>query len=236
MKTISIKVGLTVLIIAVLLSVIGGIVGAASPSDGLPNMVSSIKDKVDSIYSELTSGTHGLAAIKTAIDGLPVTAWFTSIFSSISGNLSVIIGKLNWMEGYIVNIHDEGEMVLDRIEPSWGYSGNFTVYPGCTTDAYVSASPFESVGPKHVVMTVDVSDFTPDPPNQVGQGLLVEATIGDNTEPVTVFACTDWYNYPESEFVTLDFVANNWTILAANCAVAPFKIYYSVISTAAAFP
>jgi hypothetical protein len=204
MKSMFHKVVFAVLIVVLVLGITGGI-AAASPSDN--SVVAAIKSIVTDIQ--------------------------TKVNNIVSVQIPGIFANLASMQGWLNNIHDEVHMILDSEKPSWGYSGNFTVWPGCTTDTYVSPSPFEPEGPKHVVMTIDVSDFTPDPPNQVGQGVLVEATIGDNTSPVTIFACTDWWNYPESGFVTLDFVANDWSILSANCAQAPFEIYYSVVSTPA---
>ena len=128
--------------------------------------------------------------------------------------------KVTALQGSVDTINNE----LENVPKIWGYSGNFTViYTTCRTDPYVSPSPQEPAGPKHVVMTIDFSGIV----DGSDHGVLVEATIGNNNTPVTIWAYVGFVP-SEPHFITLDFVANDWDILAANCGGDDFTIYYSV--------
>jgi hypothetical protein len=140
--------------------------------------------------------------------------------TSIQGNVSEIASDLDSTKSDVSDIKTE----LDNVPKMWGYSGNFTVsYNLCSTDPYVSPSPQEPAGPKHVVMTIDFDGIL----NGTGHGVSVWATIG-NGDPIQI------WNYvglvpSQPHFVTLDFVANDWEITGVNCDPASaFTIYYSV--------
>jgi hypothetical protein len=117
MKNTYYRVGLAVLVIVVVFSIMGGVAVAASPpGDNLVGMVSYIKDKVDSIYNGLTDGTHGLAAIKTAINGLPGASFFNSQFSNTNNKIDSVSANLTDSYSGLWAIRDEINALQTKLD------------------------------------------------------------------------------------------------------------------------
>ena len=157
--------------------------------------------------------TIGIIAILVGVAFAGMAATGNPTLNSIDTKVTAIQGTVNTIN-----------TKLNNVPKMWGYSGNFTVIDTtCRTDPYVSPSPQEPVGPKHVVMTIDFSGIV----DGSSHGVLVGATIGNNNTPVTIWSYIGFVP-SEPHFITLDFVANDWDIMAFHCGGADFTIYYSV--------
>ena len=157
--------------------------------------------------------TIGIIAILVGVAFAGMAATGNPTLNSIDTKVTAIQGTVNTIN-----------TKLNNVPKMWGYSGSFTVsYNQCSTDPYVSPSPQEPAGPKHVVMTIDFDGIA----DGTGHGVSVWATIG-NGDPIQI------WNYvglvpSQPHFVTLDFVANDWEITGVNCdSDTAFTIYYSV--------
>jgi len=160
--------------------------------------------------------------IAGALTGIMATQGLSvpSYIGALSAKIDTLVGNVDGIDQKVDNI----DTALADVPKMWGYSGNFTVIDTtCRTDPYVSPSPQEPVGPKHVVMTIDFSGIV----DGSSQGILVGATIGNSNTPVTIWSYIGFVP-SEPHFITLDFVANDWDIMAFHCGGADFTIYYSV--------